>query len=157
VIHDNAFQLHHDSFGRLVLTTADGTEHVDVEPSRAFPISDPVNRISIRSADGQEIMWVERMADLPDDVRAVLETDLQRREFTPIVTRIVHMSALTEPSRWDVETDRGRTQFLLGAEEDVHRLDQHRAIIIDTHGVRYLIPDSRKLDAHSRRVLERFL
>lgn len=87
----------------------------------------------------------------------VLDADLRRREFTPIVTRIVHMSALTEPSRWDVETDRGRTQFLLGAEEDVHRLDEHRAIIMDTHGVRYLIPDIRALDAHSRRVMERFL
>ena len=28
---------------------------------------------------------------------------------------------------------------------------------IDTHGVRYLIPDTRALDGHSRRILERFL
>ncbi len=151
------FRLHHDALGRLVLTQADGQEFVDVEPSRAFPISDPSNRISIRDSRGREIRWIESLAELPPDVREVLETDLHRREFMPIVKRIVHMTAFTEPSQWDVETDRGRTQFLLGNEDDVHRLEGHRAVIIDTHGIRYLIPDTRKLDYHSRRILERYL
>jgi uncharacterized protein YxjI len=141
----------------LVLADADGQEHVDVEPARGFPISDPDNRISIRDAQGHEIRWVERLADLPAEVRSVLEADLRRREFIPVIKRIVHMTAFTEPSQWDVETDRGRTQFLLGDEDDIHRLEGHRAVIIDTHGVRYLIPDTRALDAHSRRILERYL
>ena len=152
-----SFRLHHDALGRLVLTGADGCEHVDVEPARAFPISDPANRISIRDAQGHEISWIESLAGLPPDVRAVLETDLRRREFTPVVKRILHMAAFTEPSQWDVETDRGRTQFLLGNEDDIHRLEGHRAVIIDTHGIRYLIPDTRALDGHSRRILERYL
>jgi uncharacterized protein DUF1854 len=151
------FQLHHDARGRLVLTDSDGQEYVDVEPTRAFPISDPANRISIRDARGHEIRWIERLADLPPEVRTTLETDLHRREFMPIVKRILHMTAFTEPSHWEIETDRGRTQFLLGNEDDVHRLDGHRAMIIDTHGIRYLIPDTRALDTHSRRILERFL
>jgi hypothetical protein len=152
-----AFQLHHDALGRLVLTETDGREYVDVEPARAFPVSDPANRVSIRDAHGHEIRWIERLADLRPQVRTVLEADLHQREFTPIVTRILHMTAFTEPSHWDIETDRGRTQFLLGNEDDVHRLDSHRAVIIDTHGIRYLIPDTRALDSHSRRILERFL
>jgi hypothetical protein len=154
---DDAFGLHHDALGRLVLTDAHAVEHVDVEPARAFPISDPLNRISIRDNHGRELLWVESLADLPPDVRSVLETDLMRREFIPIVTRIVHMTAFTEPSQWDVETDRGRTQFLLGNEDDIHRLEGHRAIIVDTHGIRFLIPDTRALDAPSRRILERYL
>jgi Domain of unknown function (DUF1854) len=154
---DQGFQLHHDALGRLVLTDSDGQEHIDVEPARGFPISDPENRISIRDARGHEIRWVESLADLAPDVRSVLETDLRRREFMPIVKRIVHMTAFTEPSEWDVETDRGRTQFLLGDEDDIHRLDGHRAVIVDTHGIRFLIPDTRTLDAHSRRILERYL
>jgi hypothetical protein len=151
------FRLHHDALGRLVLTENDGREFVDVEPARAFPISDPANRVSIRDAQGHEIRWIERLADLPSEVRTVLEADLHQREFMPVVKRIVHMTAFTEPSHWDVETDRGRTQFLLGNEDDVHRLEGHRAVIIDTHGIRYLIPDARALDGHSRRILERFL
>ncbi len=152
-----SFHLHHDALGRLVLTEADGGEHVDVEPARAFPISDPANRISIRDPQGHEIRWIESLAGLPPDVRAVLETDLRRREFMPVVKRILHMAAFTEPSQWDVETDRGRTQFLLGNEDDIHPLEGHRAVIIDTHGIRYLIPDTRALDGHSRRILERYL
>ncbi len=151
------FRLHHDALGRLVLTESDGREYVDVEPARAYPISDPANRVSIRDAHGHEIRWIERLADLPPEVRTVLETDLHRREFMPIVKRIVHMTAFTEPSQWHVDTDRGRTQFLLGNEDDVHRLDGYRAVIIDTHGIRYLIPDTRALDSHSRRILERYL
>ncbi|HEV3417956.1 MAG TPA: DUF1854 domain-containing protein, partial [Pirellulales bacterium] len=114
---DDAFSLRHDALGRLVLIGADGAEHVGVEPARAFPISDPQNRISIRDDHGRELRWIDSLADLPPDVRTVLETDLRRREFMPIVTRIVHMTAFTEPSQWDVETDRGRTEFLLGNED----------------------------------------
>ena len=32
-----------------------------------------------------------------------------------------------------------------------------RALVIDAHGIRYLIPDTRTLDATSRRLLERYL
>ena len=130
---------------------------LNVEPARAFPISDPLHRVSIRDSRGVEIHWVERLADLPAEVRSVLEADLRQREFIPIIQRIVRMTAFTEPSQWDVETDRGRTQFLLASEDDVHRLEGHRAIILDTHGVRFLIPDTRTLDSHSRRILERYL
>jgi hypothetical protein len=30
-------------------------------------------------------------------------------------------------------------------------------MIVDAHGVHYLIPDTRALDRHSRRILERYL
>ena len=66
-------------------------------------------------------------------------------------------SAVVEPSEWEVETDRGRTRFLLKSEDDVHPLDECTALITDAHGVRYLIPDTRQLDPASRRRLERFL
>ena len=71
--------------------------------------------------------------------------------------RIVRMAAFSEPSEWVVETDRGETRFLLGNEEDVHRIDDKRAMIVDTNGVRYLIADIAALDGHSRRILERYL
>ena len=45
----------------------------------------PIRKIASRSATahGHEIRWIERLADLPADVRTVLETDLRRREFMP--------------------------------------------------------------------------
>ncbi len=153
----DGFRLHYNPLGQLVLTDGEGRQFEDVEPIRAFPIADPQRGIAICDRQGQELCWIEQLGDLPDDLRAVIETDLSRREFIPVIRRVVRMAAFAEPSEWDVETDRGRTRFLLGNAEDVHRLDGGRAMIIDTNGVRYLVPELATLDAHSRRILERYL
>ncbi|HEV3259380.1 MAG TPA: DUF1854 domain-containing protein [Gemmataceae bacterium] len=150
------FTLHHDAWGRLVLTDAAGRQHVGVEPVRSFPISDPGGRISVCDADGHELVWVEQLDDLPALVRWLLQEHLARREFLPVLRRILRITTM-EPVEWEVETDRGRTRFLLNSEDDVRRLDDHRALIIDAHGIRYFIPDTRALDAPSRRMLERYL
>lgn len=41
------FDLRRDPFGRLVLTTADGQEHVGVVAVRAFPIAAPEEGVSL--------------------------------------------------------------------------------------------------------------
>ncbi|HEX3998129.1 MAG TPA: DUF1854 domain-containing protein [Pirellulales bacterium] len=151
------FEVRHNALGRLELIDGAGRRHEDVEPIRAFPISDPDRGISICDRDGHELYWIDHLSALSPAVRAVLEADLSQREFIPVVRRIVRMAAFSEPSEWVVETDRGQTQFLLGNEEDVHRIDAKRAMIVDTNGVRYLIADIGALDGHSRRILERYL
>lgn len=154
--HDG-FDLSHDNWGRLVVIDSEGNRHTGVEPVRAFPITDPEHCISIRDTNGHEIVWIEDLASLPDDIRTALEEELSRREFMPVIRQILSVSAHSEPSEWDVETDRGRGQFLLNNEDDVRRLEGHRAMIIDAHGIRYLIPDTRQLDTASRHVVERYL
>jgi hypothetical protein len=153
----SSFRLNTDSWGRLVLTDAQGRDHVGVEPARAFPITDPAHGISICDAEGRELIWIDELDQVPQPSRAVLEEALARRQFLPIIRRIVKVHGASEPCDWDIETDRGPTRLHLKSEEDVRRLVGHRAIITDTHGVRYLIPDVRELDAASRRVLERYL
>jgi hypothetical protein len=152
-----SFGLQHDAWGRLVLIDADGQRFVGVEPVRAFPISDPQHWISIVDSDGRELVNVENIADLPAATRKVLEEDLLRREFVPIIRRIERVSTGADPTEWRVDTDRGSTRFLVKSEEDIRRLGPTRVLIIDDHGVRYSIPDTRVLDAASRRLLERYL
>jgi hypothetical protein len=152
------FGLHHDAWGQLVLTEPAGRRHVGVTPVRAFPLSDPEHGgIALCDAEGHEVAWVECLDRLPAPLRRVLEEDLARREFVPVLRRIRKVSAAVEPSEWEVDTDRGPTRFLLAREEDVHRLDGRRALVTDAHGLRYLIPDVAALDAASRRFLERLL
>jgi hypothetical protein len=150
------FELHHDSWGRLVLTLG-GEEHVGVEAARAFPITAPRGMVSVCAAGGHELLWIEELDALPAGVRAVLEEELDRHDFLPVLRRILRVSAAVEPSQWDVETDRGATTFLLNSDEDVYPLQGGRALITDSHGIRYLIDDLAALDAHSRRLLERYL
>jgi hypothetical protein len=151
------FTLHHDVFGRLVFTVSGGEPEVGAEPVRAFPLSAPDHGLSIRSASGRELVWIDNIESLPPDLRRIVDEELTRREFMPVLTHIHHVSAATEPSEWEVDTDRGRTRFVLNSEEDIHRLGPDKAMLIDAQGVRYLIPALQSLDAQSRRILERYL
>ena len=151
------FSLHHDDWGRLVLTDGEGNEHAGVVAVRAFPLSDPGHGISLCDADGHELAWIESLEQLSPSVRTLVEEALVRRELVPVIERIVRVSAPTEPAEWHVETDRGLARFVLNSEEDVRRLDDRRALILDAHGIRYLIADLDRLDAASQRFLERYL
>lgn len=151
------WSLHQDAWGRLVLTDAAGRSHTGVEVVRTFPLSAPRQGISVVSAEGKELVWVEDLDALSALLRGQVEEQLARREFVPVLRRVLSISAAVEPSEWEVETDRGRTRFLLKSEDDVHCLDDFSALVTDAHGVRYLLPDVRRLDPASRRLLERFL
>ena len=146
-----------DAWGRLVLTDEFGHRHVGVEPIRAFPISEPGRWISLCAPDGQELIQVETLDDLSDENRRLVLDELSRREFLPVIRRIVRVATETIPSTWEVETDRGRTTFTLDGEENVRRLGHDRALIVDARGIRYLIADTKALDSHGRRILERYL
>jgi hypothetical protein len=151
------FALHHDAFGRWVHTDAAGRETVGVVPVRGFPFSAPREGISLVDEAGREVLWLARLDDLPDDLRGAVEEELACREFVPVVRRVFRVWPRVEPSEWDVDTDRGRTRFVLSSADDVRRLDERRATVTDAHGIRYLIPDLPALDAASRRLLERYL
>jgi hypothetical protein len=151
------FGLHHDAWGRLVLTDPAGRQHVGVCPVRAFPISDPRHGIALCDGDGRELLWIDDLDGLPAPLRELLEEDLSRRQLLPVIRRVVKIKRSVGPAEWEVDTDRGRTRFLLATEDDVRSLPGNRALIVDTHGIRYFIADTLALDAASRRLLERYL
>jgi Domain of unknown function (DUF1854) len=145
-----------DAFGRLVLETPDGARYEGVEPVRAFPLSEPDRWVALCDADGREVVCLESLAALAPEARALVEDELSRREFMPLIQKIVRVSGDSAPSQWDVETDRGPTRFTLDSEDDVRRVDTHRVLITDARKLRYQVLDTRVLDHHSRRLLERF-
>src|SRR4051794_22092373 len=73
------FRLHHDSWGRLVLTDTEGRQHAGIEPVRAFPLSSPRHGVSVCDADGRELFWIDALDELPGEVRKILEDELRRR------------------------------------------------------------------------------
>ena len=75
----------------------------------------------------------------------------------PVLQRLIGVSSFGTPSTWQVETDRGATQFVLKGEEDIRRLGPGLLIVNDTHGVQYLIRDLQAMDKQSRKLLDRFL
>jgi hypothetical protein len=151
------FELSRDPFGRLVLHGADGIEHVGVVPVRAFPIAAPEEGLSLVSADGRELAWIERLDALDPAQRGLVEQDLGSREFVPEIRAIHAVSSFATPSTWTVDTDRGPTTLVLKGEEDIRRLARTSLLIADRHGVQYLVRDIGALDRASRKLLDRFL
>jgi hypothetical protein len=148
------FSLQRDNWGQLVLIAADGTQHSPVAPIPLFPISEPEHWISLRGPDGTELACIEDLGTLTPDAQKLVKDELARREFVPVIERIVRVSGQSEPSEWQVETDRGPTRFVLKSEEDVRRIDDSQILIVDAHGTRYHIPDLNAVDVKSRRIVE---
>jgi hypothetical protein len=151
------FNLTRNAFGRLVLATENGDSHEGVVPVRAFPIAAPEEGISLVSADGHELAWIDRLADLPPEMRGLVVDELASREFMPEIHRLRQVSSFATPSTWEVDTDRGETSFVLKGEEDIRRLGASSLLIADAHGIQFLIRDLAALDRHSRKLLDRFL
>ena len=151
------FELRRNAFGQLVLRDADGVEHAGVLPVRAFPIGAPGEGLSLVSAGGRELAWVDHLDDLPPAQRALVDEELAAREFGPEILRLREVSSFSTPSRWRVDTDRGATQFVLKGEEDIRRIGRTMLLIADNHGLQFLVRDFARLDRHSKRLLERFL
>ena len=151
------FSLAFDPFGKLVVSLADGTQHVGAVVARAFPIATPDHCISILSAEGKELAWVENLNDLLANERDSGAQALQGREFMPEILRLDGVNSFSTPSIWRVQTNRGPAQLVLKGEEDIRRLSATRLIVADAHGVQFLIRDLPSLDRHTRKLLDRFL
>lgn len=151
------FSLARDPFGDLILTDQAGQKHVGITPVRLFPHTDREQWISLVDGRSKELVLIENLTELAAEFRQLIEEELAKCEFVPEIKRIVRVSGDTEPCEWEVETDRGPTKFVLKSEDDVRRIGPQRALIIDAHGLRYLVPNARALDPRSRRVIEQYI
>jgi hypothetical protein len=155
--YSHSFSLSRDAWGKLLLSNGAADGPVPVVAVRAFPFSAPRQGVILCDAHGRERAWIECLDDLPANLREIIESELASREFVPLIRRIYRVTPRVEPSEWEVETDRGRVCFVLNSADEVRRLDDGRAMVIDAHGIRYVIPNLSTLDGTSRRILERYL
>jgi hypothetical protein len=152
------FQLDRTPFGKLVLTNAGGEVFEGVVPVRAFPVQSPEDGIGMVSTEGREVAWIDKLGELPEPAQSLVRQELATREFMPVIQRIVSVTSFSTPCTWKVETDRGDTQFVLRGDEDIRRIGTEGALLVaDSHGIQFLIRDQHALNAHSRKILDRFL
>ncbi|SFL88042.1 cyanophycin metabolism-associated DUF1854 family protein [Nitrosomonas communis] len=151
------YHLSRNAFGRLIFADKDQQVHEGIVPVRAFPITASDQGIALVNAHGQELAWIECLAELPEEFRKLIETELANREFMPEIKHIDKVSSFVTPSTWWVKTDRGETAFVLRGEEDIRRLSPTALLIADSNGINFLIRDRLMLDRHSIKLLDRFL
>ncbi|HEX7452481.1 MAG TPA: DUF1854 domain-containing protein, partial [Polyangiaceae bacterium] len=144
-----------DEHARLWLQLKPG-EKTAVSARRAFPLTNPDAHVSLVDQSNQERACFSSLAALPPALRELLERALAKSDFLPEVRHIRTITQEGTSSRWQVETDRGLTEFVVDQEDHVRPLDDGRHLISDAHGMRYLVPEPSALDAASRKLLSRF-
>ena len=158
VMTTTAFPLQRDAFDKLIWTTAENQRFEGVVPIRAFPIQSPDVGISLVNLDGEEVAWIEELADVPEPAQTLIRDELASREFMPVISQIVAVASFSTPCTWTIKTDRGDTQLVLRGDEDIRRIGTGTALLIsDSHGIQYLVRDQFAMDARSKKILDRFL
>src|SRR2546430_2695169 len=87
------FGLRRDSFGKLVLTNAEGEEFVGVTPVRSFPVQAPTRGISLVREGGKEVAWIDDLEEVSPDIRNLVSEELDGREFMPEILSIKGVSS----------------------------------------------------------------
>ena len=149
-----SFDLVHDEQGRLVLRRPGSEDAVDVRVRRAFPWSAPNQLISIRDAEGKELLLVDSLEPLEHSRRTVLERALADASFVPRITAVEDVDVRFGYQQWKVRTDRGPAEFRVQEREDIRFLPDGRFRIKDADGTVYEMVSLAELDEASRRAVE---
>ena len=147
------FELSTDEQGRLVLRRPGQEDKVDVRVRRSFPWSSPNRFISIRDAEGKELLLIEDLEQLDPGRRKVVGESLNSTSFIPRITRVDDVDARFGHQDWKVQTDRGPVEFRVQEREDIRFLPDGRFRLKDADGNVYELPSAAELDEHSRRAI----
>ena len=152
------FSLVRHPLGSLTYTSAEGEQFHGVVPVRAFPLQAPEQGIALVHSDGTELHWIAELSSVPEPAQSLIREELSVREWVPVIQEIVSVSSYATPCTWAVTTDRGATQFVLRAEEDIRRIGaDHALLLTDANGVHYRIADTQLLSPAGKKILDRFL
>lgn len=145
-----------DDRGRLILMDDQGREYRDVRPIRMFPITDPEGWISICDSQLNELLCIESLEAVPAESRRIFKEELNRCMFTPLIQQITRLVPVGDDIHLFIVTDRGPTAITVNT-EDIYRLSEHRILIKDVNGARYLIPNWNMMSPHSQKALNPYL
>ncbi len=140
--------------GFLRMEVKGGACHDKVKVVRAFPLSAPGGYLSVYSSEDKEIGLIRSLADLDKSSRILVDKELERRYFVPVIERVVSTRMQFGFVHWDVETDRGRCTFSTrNLRDNVVRPAPGRFILTDVDNNRYDIADIAELDPQSQSLL----
>jgi hypothetical protein len=148
------FELITDPQGKLLLRRPGHEDVSDVRIRRSFPWSKPGRFISVRSAEGKELMLIEDVDALSLTARGAIERSLGASVLIPKITRIDEVDVRFGFQQWSVQTDRGPIEFRVQEREDIRFMNDGRFSIKDADGNIYELAPLDKLDDHSRRAVE---
>ncbi|MBQ2729940.1 MAG: DUF1854 domain-containing protein [Clostridia bacterium] len=143
-----------------VIKGEDGEEvtHKRVWLHRSFPFNMPFEYISVQNKDQEELGLIRSLSVFDEGERALLTAELERKYYTPKISRIMTLKETRGFSFWRVMTDAGELSFTLqDTSKSISRIGADRAFVFDICGNRYEIESLSALDKNSYRKLELYL
>jgi hypothetical protein len=143
---------------RLRMTIEGDRSYLQVKVARAAPLSYPSHYICFLDSKDEVICTVKDPSDLDARSRHIVQEEIARRYLTSVIRRISSVRSEFGASYWDVETNRGRCEFVVkDISENAHWIDDGRLLLIDVDGNRFEIPDITVLDKKSAGFLDMML
>ena len=151
-------QLSREPKQALQLTIQDERSYSKIRIVRAFPLAHPDRYVAFLDEKDEEIGMVKNPRELDPQSRKIVEEELDKRYLASIIENIRSKRAEFGTTYWDVDTDRGRREFVIqGVQENVIWLGERRLLLVDVDGNRFEIPDYLSLDKKSVALLEEVL
>ncbi len=139
----------------LRMTILGDRSYPRVQVARAAPLSDPHHYIALLDENGEEICMVRDPTELDAGSQAVLHEELRQRYVTALVQRVHSVRSEAGTSYFDVQTDRGRREFVINdVHQSIKKVGERGCLLMDVNGNRFEISDLQLLDKRSRRLLE---
>ena len=139
----------------LRMTIEDDRSYLRIKVTRAAPLSEPDRYICFLDAKDEVICMVTNLEDMVESCRPFVLEELDKRYLTAQVNRVYAIRNEYGVSYWDVETDRGRREFVArSVGEHAQWLSETRLMIFDVDGNRFEVADLEALDKKSRGLMD---
>jgi hypothetical protein len=118
-----------------------------------FPWSESRRYISLRDYEANELALIEDLGDLDQESRAAVEMALGETDFVFEVEEVLSLVTEFEIRNWRVRTRQGETQFQTELDDWPRPLAGGGLLFRDVVGNLFLIPDPKRLDERSQKLL----
>jgi hypothetical protein len=131
---------------------------LDAQIRRVFPLSNPTEYFSLQDGLGKEVGVLRGTDGLDARSRELLDEEIDRRYFTPLISRIDKLKQDAGMWKFSVQTQRGATEFYVRNWRDsAHEIEAGRWLVWSVDGQRFEIPRMDTMDERSVALLEQLL
>ena len=144
--------------GYVDILLPDGNKIEKVRLKRLFPLSNSEAFIQMVAPGGKEAGIIKSLNELKPESRKIAISALNHFYIIPKILEILDLYDAHGSLFWDVQTDKGRRNFVVRSRyRDMSTLSSGKMIIRDTDDNQYEISDYNTLPARSRKLLEPWL
>lgn len=145
--------------GKVMYQDAEMDKPEAVRVVWARPLSGRNGPASVMMAGKKkEVAYIPDLAALPEESRTIALEELNANLVMPVIKEIHRVNPRFGNYYWDVETDMGRKTFLLlSPESNTYRPSPDSVIIRDVSGNCYEIASVSRLNASSKREMDRVM